>query len=113
MPKPLTRAQQLENAAFLRHLRRTGNVCAAARALGFGRGRFIERRRKHPAFALQWDAALTLAHAAFAEARDASPPRPGWPASPISAVPTPAACNCAAVSGAWSITRAGSASWRH
>lgn len=68
MPKPLTRAQRLENAAFLRHLRRTGNVCAATKALGFGRGRFIERRNKHPPFALQWDAALALAHAAFAAA---------------------------------------------
>lgn len=80
MPKPLTRAQQMENAAFLEHLRRTGNVCAAARALGFGRGRFLERRTKHPAFAVQWDAALALAHADLtAERAGTTVPPPGEP----------------------------------
>lgn len=80
MFKPLTRAQQMENAAFLRHLRRTGNVCAAARALGFGRGRFIQRRRKHPAFATQWDAALAMAHADLSAARvGTAVPPPGEP----------------------------------
>lgn len=80
MPNPLTRAQQLENAAFLRHLRRTGNASAAAAALGFRRGRFIARRTNHPAFALRWDAALALAHAALTEARiGTSVPPPGEP----------------------------------
>ena len=80
MPKPLTRAQQLENAAFLRHLRRTGNACEAARALGFGRGRFIERRQKHPAFASLWDAALVIAHADLTLKRiGTSVPPPGEP----------------------------------
>lgn len=53
----------MENAAFLRHLRRTGNGAAAARALGLLIGRFNRRRAKHPAFAVQWDAALAIAHA--------------------------------------------------
>lgn len=76
MPKPLTRAQQLENAAFLRQLRRTGNACAAAKALGLGRDRFTKRRAKHPAFAVQWDAALALAHAELAPVRgDGAAPR--------------------------------------
>ena len=69
MPKPLTRAQQLENVAFLRHLRRTGNASTAARALGLSCGRFTWRRARHPAFALRWDAALALAHAAFNDKR--------------------------------------------
>ncbi|THD34821.1 MAG: hypothetical protein E7773_14275 [Sphingomonas sp.] len=76
MPNPLSRTQQLENAAFLRHLRRTGNASTAARALGFGRGRFIVRRNKHPAFALQWDAALAIAHADLMKGRDGAPVPP-------------------------------------
>lgn len=80
MPKPLTRAQHMENAAFLRHLRRTGNASEAARALGFGRGRFNERRKNHPAFAVQWDAALALAHATLTEGRAGTiVPPPGEP----------------------------------
>ncbi len=80
MPKPLTRAQQMENAAFLRHLRRTGNASVAARALGFTRGRFIERRNKHAAFAVQWDAALTIAHADLMMERiGTTVPPPGEP----------------------------------
>ncbi|MES2755205.1 MAG: hypothetical protein V4659_11110 [Pseudomonadota bacterium] len=63
MPQPLTRAQQLENAAFLRHLRKSGNVREAATALGFTRERFIKRRNKHSAFAVRWDAAIVQAHA--------------------------------------------------
>jgi hypothetical protein len=66
----------MENAEFLRHLRRTGNASTAARAVGFERGRFLERRRKHPGFALQWDAALALAHGALGRAAPASPERP-------------------------------------
>jgi hypothetical protein len=80
MPKPLTRAQQMENAAFLRHLRRTGNASTAARALGFTRGRFIDRRYKHPAFAIQWDAALAIAHADLMMKRiGTTVPPPGEP----------------------------------
>lgn len=76
MPKPLTRAQQRENAAFLKHLRRTGNACEAARAVGCTRGKFTWRRRFHPAFAVAWDAALVLAHATFATARADRPRQP-------------------------------------
>ena len=79
MPQPLSRAQQMENAAFLEHLRETGNVATAARAMGFERGRFLERRRKHPAFALQWDAALTLAHATLGQAAPATATGKGEP----------------------------------
>jgi hypothetical protein len=70
----------MENAEFLRHLRRTGNACEAARALGFKRGRFIERRNKHPAFAVQWDAALVVAHATLTDERvGRAVPPPGEP----------------------------------
>lgn len=63
MPKPLTRRQRHGNAAFLKQLPRTGNASAAARALWFGRGRFIRPLTLHPGFAVQWDAALAMAHA--------------------------------------------------
>jgi len=70
----------MENAAFLRHLRRTGNAREAARALGFPRGRFIRRRTLHPAFAVQWDAALVLAHADLtAQRAGTTVPPPGEP----------------------------------
>lgn len=72
-PRPLTRAQQKENAAFLRHLRRTGNACAAARALGLKRDRFNQRRLKHPAFAAKWEAMLALAHAELVPMRGEGP----------------------------------------
>ncbi|MES2755257.1 MAG: hypothetical protein V4659_11375 [Pseudomonadota bacterium] len=63
MPRPLTRQQQLENAAFLRELRRTGNVRLAAREVGVKYGTIQHRRAKHPGFAVRWDAALTFAWA--------------------------------------------------
>jgi hypothetical protein len=63
MARPLTRAQALENAAFLRALRRTGNVREAARACGVGYGTIQHRRRAHPSFAQRWDVALAFAHA--------------------------------------------------
>jgi hypothetical protein len=65
LPRPLTRTQRLENAAFLRELRRTGNAREAARRLGAHRAKFTKRRAAHPAFAAAWDAALALAHAAL------------------------------------------------
>ncbi|OYY88630.1 MAG: hypothetical protein B7Y45_14345 [Sphingomonas sp. 28-66-16] len=67
MARPLSRAQQLENAAFLRLLRLTGNVRATCERLGAHRARFTRRRAKHPAFAAAWDAALAVAHAALRE----------------------------------------------
>ena len=66
--RPLTRAQALENAAFLAELRRTGNAREAARRLGAHRAKFTKRRARHPAFAVQWDAALALAQASLAQA---------------------------------------------
>jgi hypothetical protein len=62
-PRPFTRAQALQNAAFLRALARTGNVREAARTLGVHRATFTKRRAKHPAFAAEWDATLALVHA--------------------------------------------------
>ncbi len=80
MPRALTREQALENAAFLRLLRRTGNVRQAARDLGAHRARFTKRRNAHPAFAAEWDAALAFAAArlnanAAPSATDANAPR--------------------------------------
>ena len=74
--RPLSRAQMLENEAFLRALRRTGNVREAARALGFNRSTFTKRRAGHPGFAAAWDAALALAHARLGP-RAAVQPRGG------------------------------------
>jgi hypothetical protein len=62
-PRPFTRAQALENAAFLAELRRTGNAREAARRLGAHRAKFTRRRARHAGFAAQWDAALVLADA--------------------------------------------------
>jgi hypothetical protein len=67
MARPLTRAQALENRAFIKTLRRTGNVRLACRELGLKYGTMQHRRRKHPAFALRWDAALAFAQAGFEE----------------------------------------------
>lgn len=63
MPRPFTRAQRLENRAFLKALAATGNARAAARAVGAHRAKFTRRRAKHPAFAAEWDAALAVADA--------------------------------------------------
>ncbi|MDB5679728.1 hypothetical protein [Sphingomonas bacterium] len=80
MPQPLTRAQQLENAAFLKNLRRTGNVTTAARLLGVAPCTFNRRRARFPGFALRWDAALALAHATLAA-------KPAGSAAPSSGEP--------------------------
>lgn len=71
-PRPLTRAQTLENAAFLAELRRTGNAREAARRVGAHRAKFTKRRARHPGFAVQWEAALAFAQEALARslARD-------------------------------------------
>ena len=71
MARPLTRAQTLENVAFLKALRNTGNVREAARHIGAHRAKFTKRRAKHPAFAAEWDMALAVAHAALHEAKRA------------------------------------------
>ncbi len=76
MPAPLTRAQALQNQAFLKALRRTGNVRLAARELGIHRITFIRRRAKDPAFAAEWDAALAVAHAHLNGGGEASAAEP-------------------------------------
>jgi hypothetical protein len=65
--RPFTRAQALENRAFLNVLRRTGNVRLAAREVGLKYGTVQHRRRTHPAFAVRWDAALACAQAGLAK----------------------------------------------
>jgi hypothetical protein len=81
MARPLTRAQALENRAFLKLLRRCGNVRLACREAGLKYGTMQHRRRHHPGFALRWDAAL-----AFAQARFEKAGRKG-PSSVLRAVP--------------------------
>jgi hypothetical protein len=68
MARPLTRAQALENRAFLKLLRRCGNVRLACREAGLKYGTMQHRRRHHPGFALRWDAALAFAQARFEKA---------------------------------------------
>lgn len=68
MPRPFTRTQALENRAFLTALERTGNIRLAARQIGLAYGTIQHRRRTHPAFAQQCDAALALAHARLQQA---------------------------------------------
>ena len=65
-PRPLSRARRLADAAFLRALRRTGNVREAARLTGTNRATLFRRRAADPAFAADWAAALTLAAADLA-----------------------------------------------
>jgi hypothetical protein len=69
--RPFTRAQCLENEAFLKELRRTGNAREAARRLGAHRAKFTRRRAKCPMFAAQWQAALVLAEVALRAGKDA------------------------------------------
>ncbi|MGJ3629769.1 hypothetical protein AB5I41_28455 [Sphingomonas sp. MMS24-JH45] len=82
-PRPFTRAQALENRAFLAALRATGNAHAAARATGIGRSKMLKRRATRPAFAAEWDAALALAQATLGDGAPATPeaPRPSPPVS--------------------------------
>ena len=61
--RPFTRAQTLQNAAFLRALVRTGNARLAAAQLGVNRATYTRRRAQNPRFAALWDAALAFAHA--------------------------------------------------
>jgi len=64
----------MENRAFLRLLRRTGNVRETVRRMGAHRATFTKRRAAHPAFAAAWDAALAQADARL---NDPSPPTNG------------------------------------
>ncbi|RHW17376.1 hypothetical protein D1610_10400 [Sphingomonas gilva] len=61
MPKPPTYTQTLENRAFLKTLTRTGNIREAARAIGRSHVTMLGRRKAHPAFAQDWDAAIAVA----------------------------------------------------
>jgi len=61
--RPLTREQRLQNRAFLKALRRTGNIRLAAREVGLKYGTVQHRRRTHPAFAQECAAALAFAQA--------------------------------------------------
>src|SRR3954471_25046975 len=75
MARPFPRAQALENRAFLKILRRTGNVRLACRELGLNYGTMQHRRRVHPAFALRWDAALVFAQARIGSGAPSRPRR--------------------------------------
>jgi hypothetical protein len=86
MAKSLTRAQALENRAFLKVLRRTGNIRLAARSVGLKYGTVQHRRRVHPGFAAAVGAAIVYAQAALAKKQAKGPlhrlrrsPSPGNP----------------------------------
>ncbi|MGZ8286877.1 MAG: hypothetical protein ACXW27_12460 [Allosphingosinicella sp.] len=63
MPRPLTPLQAHENRLFLDALARTGNARMAAREAGRPANSFHFRRKRHPGFAQDWDAAVAAAHA--------------------------------------------------
>ncbi|WP_375390934.1 hypothetical protein [uncultured Sphingomonas sp.] len=63
MPRPDPRTIALENAAFLRALRKSGNVDAAAAAIGRDPTTMRRRRARAPAFAAEWRAAAVVAAA--------------------------------------------------
>ena len=66
MARPLTRAQALQNRAFLKALGRSGNVRLACREAGLKYSTMQHRRSRHPGFAVRWDAELAGAQARFA-----------------------------------------------
>ena len=65
MPRPFTRAQALQNRAFLEALAGTGNARLAARALGVHRSTYLKRRAADSTFAAQWNAALLASQLAL------------------------------------------------
>lgn len=71
--RPFTRAQALQNLAFLDALARTGNVRLAARELGVHRSTFTKRRARSAAFAAEWDAALAYATARLNAGQEPAP----------------------------------------
>lgn len=81
----LSRAQNLENGAFLRALRRTGNVREAAREIGKAYGTMQHRRGRDTAFAVRWDAALVSAQARLHERGGARRPGEAPPSALASA----------------------------
>lgn len=58
-----SRAKALETRAFLKALTTTGNARAAAEACGLKWGTMYARRRRDPALAVEWDAALAVSAA--------------------------------------------------
>jgi hypothetical protein len=86
--KPLTREQRLQNRAFLKALRRTGNVRLACREVGVKYGTMQHRRSKHAAFAQRWDAVLVFAQARF-EMRGRVGPSARAGGRPLSSTPLP------------------------
>lgn len=82
MARPLTPAQRHENAAFLKALRRGGNVRLAARECGLKYGTLQHRRAHHPAFAQRWAVALAFANARLRRA--------GGPLRPAARATSPA-----------------------
>jgi hypothetical protein len=76
MPRPFTRAQALQNRAFLEALASTGNARLAARALGVHRSTYLKRRAADPTFAARWDAALLASQLALAAPAPAPAPAP-------------------------------------
>ena len=84
MSRPFTRNQVLQNRAFLKALGRSRNVRLACREVGLKYGTMQDRRRKHAAFALRWDAELVAAQARLERrrrGRAAPSPRSRWGAS--------------------------------
>ena len=73
MSKPFTRAQALENRAFLKLLRRFGNIRLACREAGLNYSTMQDRRNKHPAFAARWEAALAAAQARLGQVGTVGP----------------------------------------
>src|SRR3954451_21766380 len=69
MSRSLTRAQALQNRAFLKVLRRTANVRLACREVGLKYGTVQHRRRVHPGFAAAVGAAIVFAQAALAKVK--------------------------------------------
>lgn len=67
--RPCPRGLALENAAFLRELRHTGNTRTAAAAIGRNPGTMRQRRARSPEFATEWRAALVVAAARLHETK--------------------------------------------
>lgn len=64
----MTKPQAQDCAAFLKSLRRTGNVSVAAQEAGRHRYTLQRWRRRFPDFASEWDAAIAFAEAHLSEA---------------------------------------------
>lgn len=62
--RSLTRAQALQNRAFLQALAQTGNTREAARLCGLNRSMLTKRRAKDPVFAAEWEAAVAVGQGA-------------------------------------------------